>query len=159
MKPDPNARPAVGSTSRGFAIAFFALAVVLFLAVDLAADVVARVSVRGQAPDVAAREHLRLVGLQIVGTAILALPFIGLAFIGLPVMHNRGGVAGVVFLVGGALLLGVAYGLGYQQVAHAMSERHWTAAALSQAFILVMCLPALLVAFVVARFVGNGRGT
>jgi hypothetical protein len=154
MKPDPNARPAVGSTSRGFAIAFFALAVVLFLAVDLAADVVARVSVRGQAPDVAAREHLRLVGLQIVGTAILALPFIGL-----PVMHNRGGVAGVVFLVGGALLLGVAYGLGYQQVAHAMSERHWTAAALSQAFILVMCLPALLVAFVVARFVGNGRGT
>jgi hypothetical protein len=159
MKPDPNARPAVGSTSRGFAIAFFALAVVLFLAVDLAADVVARVSVRGQAPDVAAREHLRLVGLQIVGTAILALPFIGLAFIGLPVMRNRGGVAGVVFLVGGALLLGVAYGLGYQQVAHAMSERHWTAAALSQAFILVMCLPALLVAFVVARFVGNGRGT
>jgi hypothetical protein len=159
MKPDPNARPAVGSTSRGFAIAFFALAVVLFLAVDLAADVVARVSVRGQAPDVAAREHLRLVGLQIVGTAILALPFIGLAFIGLPVMRNRGGVAGVVFLVGGALLLGVAYGLGYQQVAHAMSERHWTAATLSQAFILVMCLPALLAAFVVARFVGNGRGT
>lgn len=159
MKPDPNARPSVGSTSRRFAIAFFALAIVLFLAVDFAADVVARVSIRSQAPDVAIREHLQLVRLQLVGTAILALPFVGLALIGLPVMRNRGGVAGVVFLVGGALLLGVAYGVGYQQVAHAMSERHWTAAALSQAFIVVMCLPMLLVAFVIARFVGNGRSS
>ena len=159
MKPGTNPPPSPASTSRRLAIAFFALAIALFLVVDLAADVVARVSVRGQAPDVAAQEHLRLVGLQLAGTAILALPFIGLAFIGLPVLRRRGGVAGVVFLAGGALLLGVAYGVGYRQVAQAMSARHWTAAALSQASIPVLCLPMLLVAFVVARFAGNGRGS
>ena len=134
---------------------FVALAIGLFLAVDLAADVAARVSVRAQATNLAVSEHLQLAGRQLVGTAILALPFVGLALIGLPVLRRRGGAVGVAFLVGGALLLGVAFGVGYREVAHALVERHWTAAALSQAFIVVMCLPLLLVAFVVARFVAR----
>jgi hypothetical protein len=134
---------------------FVALAIALFVVVDLVADVAARVSVRAQAVDLAVSEHLQLAGQQLVGTAILALPFVGMALIGWPVLQRRGGAVGVAFLVGSALLLGVAFGVGYRQVAQAMVERHWTAAALSQAFIVVMCLPLLLVAFVAARFVGK----
>jgi hypothetical protein len=159
MESDPTTRPPSGSTRRPVALAFFIGAAVLFFAVDLAADLVARVSIRGETLGFAARDHLHYVGVQLAGTGFLSLPFLGLAFIGLPVLRARGPMAGVLFLLLGALLLGGVYALGYRQAAEAMAARHWTAAALSVAFIPVMSLPVLVVAFIARRFAWDRRAS
>lgn len=138
--------PAV-SSRRLATLAFIAAALVLFFAVDLAADVVARTSVRGQAIEPAMREHLYYASVQLPGTAFLSLPYVGLAFIGLPVLRRRGVIAGALFLLCGAALLGGVYGFGYQQSELSMLARHWTAAALTMGMMPILSLPVLLLAF------------
>jgi len=152
----PTSAPA-GSSSRLATLAFVAAAIILFFAVDLAADVLARISIRGQSLELAAREHLYYASIQLPGTAFLSLPYVGLAFIGLPVLRRRGAVAGALFLLCGAALLGGVYGFGYQQSELSMQARHWTAAALTMGMMPILSVPVLLLAFGVRLLATWGR--
>jgi hypothetical protein len=151
--------PAPADSSRRLGtLAFVAAALVLFFAVDLAADVLARTSIRGQSLELAAREHLYYASVQLPGTAFLSLPYVGLAFIGLPVLRRRGIVVGALFLLCGVALLGGVYGFGYQQSALSMQARHWTAAALTMGMMPILSVPVLLLAFGV-RLLATWRRT
>ena len=151
--------PAPADSSRRLArLAFIAAALVLFFTIDLAADVLARISIRGQSLELATREHLYYAGVQLPGTAFLSLPYVGLAFIGLPVLRRRGVVAGALFLLCGAALLAGVYGFGYQQSALSMLARHWTAAALTMGLMPILSVPVLLLAFGV-RFLATRART
>lgn len=119
------------------------------MAIDLAADVLARVAIRGQRPALAASEHLHYAVAQLAGSAFLSLPYVGLALIGLPLLRRRGALAGALFLLCGAALLGGVAEFGYRQSELAMLDRHWTSAALTMALIPVLSVPVLLAAFVV----------
>lgn len=159
MASDPHAPAPADSTRRLHALAFIAAAIILFFAVDLAADVLARISIEGQSIELAAREHLYYASVQVPGTVFLSLPYVGLAFIGLPVLRRRGALAGVLFLLCGVALLGGVYGFGYQQSALAMVARHWTAAALTMGMMPILSVPVLLLAFGVRFLATRGRTT
>jgi hypothetical protein len=150
--------PAPADSSQGLAtLAFIAAAIILFAAVDLVADVLARTSILGQSIELAVREHLHYASIQLPGTAFLSLPYLGLAFIGLPVLRRRGAVAGALFLLCGVALLGGVYGFGYQQSALSMLARHWTAAALTMGMMPILSVPVLLLAFGVRLLATRGR--
>ena len=159
MASDPHAPAPADSTRRRDALAFIAAAIILFFAIDLAADVVARTAIRGQSIALAVREHLYYASVQLPGTAFLSLPYVGLAFMGLPVLRRRGAIAGALFLLCGVGLLGGVYGFGYQQSALSMLARHWTAAALTMGMMPILSVPVLLLAFGVRLLATRGRTT
>jgi hypothetical protein len=142
---------------RRVAPAFFALAVVLFIAIDLAAGVMAEVSVRGHAPAAAALEHLHYSIVQWAGTLFLSLPFLGLAWICLPIVRARGRLAAILALLCGSLALGGVSLFGYRMSSQALLDHQWTAAALDVAFSPFMALPVLLLAYVLRRLVLRAR--
>jgi len=159
MASHPRTPAPAHSPRRLHALAFIAAALILFFAVDLAADVLARTSVLGQSIDLAVREHLHYASIQLPGTAFLSLPYVGLAFIGLPVLRRRGAVVGALFLLCGVALLGGVYGFGYQQSALSMLARHWTAAALTMGMMPILSVPVLLLAFGVRLLATWGRAS
>ena len=157
MASHPTTHTRADSSQRLATLAFIAAALVLFFAIDLAADVMARIAIQGQSLELATREHLYYASVQLPGTAFLSLPYVGMAFIGLPVLRRRGAVAGTLFLLCGAALLGGVYWFGYQQSALSMVARHWTAAALTMGMMPILSVPVLLLAFGVRLLATRGR--
>lgn len=111
--------------------AYLPVAIAVFLAATIGADVIARTSIAGEAYGPAVRDHLYYAGTQPIGTLLLLAPFVAVAFISAHA-ERRASIRSVAILFAvsmGALLY--FYVQGYLGAQQALAEKKWTAAALS----------------------------
>src|SRR5690348_15572165 len=112
-------------------LTFLALAVGVFLAADVGAEILARVWVGGRPPGPAAREAFHSLAAQPVGELMLLAPFLLLAWMAASLARARTFASGLLLFGIAASALAVLYVLGHVGAEQALNSRKWTAAALS----------------------------
>jgi uncharacterized membrane-anchored protein len=114
---------------------YLPVAVLLFVAATLGADVVAQTSIGGKALSIALHEHLYWAGVELAGTLLLLAPFVVVAGI-CAFVERRARTRTVLVIFSLAMLvLLYFYFQGYQAAEHAELKHLWTAATLSIGFL------------------------
>ncbi|MBN8842674.1 MAG: hypothetical protein J0H88_05425 [Sphingomonadales bacterium] len=121
-------------------------AIAMFLAATIGSDVVARMSIAGEAFGAALQEHLYYARVQFIGTILLLAPFAAVAFLSARADRQaRSRSVALIFAVAMATLL-YFYFRGYQGAQYALAEKKWTAAALSVGLLPLFIGPAVVLA-------------
>jgi|SRR6185503_15325472 len=114
---------------------YLPIALVVFVAATLGADVVAQTSIGGKALSDALHEHLYWAGVELLGTLFLLAPFIAVA--GICALAERRARTRTVLAIFSLAMLALLYFYfqGYQAAQRAELQHMWTAATLSIGFL------------------------
>jgi hypothetical protein len=136
---------------------YFGASVLMGLISTLGADVLARVMVQGADVATSVSEHARYAVIEPLSSAFLYTPFLLLGWMSASLARRKGFGRALAVFVPGMLLLAALYFHGYHASQMYMTQRAWTAATLSVAFLPIKSVPLLLLCLGVRWFVGRGK--
>lgn len=110
---------------------YLPVAVVVFVAATVGADVVAMMVIGGQPFAAALHEHLYWARVEFVGTVLLLAPFVAVAFVCARVEKKSRTRSALLFFAVAMLALLYFYFHGYLSAERAAQQQKWTAASLS----------------------------
>ena len=137
---------------------FISVALLLFVLATVGFGVYAHVAIRGDTYDHALSEYLHYANEQLIGSALLLLPFLLLGLMAAAFFTRRSSIYGIViFLIGAAILVALYYE-GHMGAEAAMTQRHWTAAALSVGLLPFQGAGVLVILLVGGLIAGRAKG-